>query len=282
VNTLITQTSGLSTSLLTSHEDQRPAARSFLGRQDEWALIQRAQGGDRAALDRLITANTQLVYKVARRYRCRSYSLDDLVQEGVVGLIHAIERFDATRGCRLSTYAMHWIRQAIARAVEQNDRLIHIPMHTNAEIRRLVKLREERQLMLGRNVTESELAAETGIEEERVTQLLSTVQDAVSLESLVGPENEGSLMDVARDDDALDPEADALSGVYRQHLRTLLEDLRPRERQVLEERYGFGGQSPQTLEELSRRMRVSRERVRQIEVQAIRKLRRALSATHWD
>jgi RNA polymerase primary sigma factor len=282
MNTLTTAPSRTATTLLPSHEDNRPAARAFLGRADEWALIRRAQNGDRAALERLINANIQLVYKVARRYRCRSYSLDDLVQEGVVGLIHAIERFDADRGCRLSTYAMHWIRQAIARAVEQNDRLIHIPMHTNAELRRILKHREERQGYLGRSMSESELAAETGIEEERVNQLLSTVQDAVSLESLVGPENEGSLMDVARDDDALDPEEDALSGVYRQHLRRLLEDLRPRERQVLEQRYGFDGQSPRTLEELSRRMRVSRERVRQIEVQAIRKLRRALSASHWD
>ena len=260
----------------------RATGRAFLRREDEGALILRAQSGDRTALERLINANVQLVYKVARRYRCRSYSLDDLVQEGVMGLIHAIERFDAERGCRLSTYAMHWIRQAIARAVEQNDRLIHVPMHTNAEVRRLMKIREEHHGTFGRPLSDCELAEATGLEEEKVAQLLATTQDAVSLEAMVGPENDGALLDVAKDTGARDPEEDALSGVYRQHLRTLLQDLRPRERQVLEERYGFHGRNPRTLEELSRLMRVSRERVRQIEVQAIRKLRRALSATHWD
>jgi RNA polymerase primary sigma factor len=253
-----------------------------LRRIDEYRLIRKAQAGDRRALEQLINANLGLVYKVSRRYRCRTYSLDDLVQEGVVGLITAIERFDGGRGCRLSTYAVHWIRQAIARAVEQNDRLIHVPMHMHAEVRRVVRLREELQQQLGRVPTDEELGGAAGLPEERVGQLLGVGQEVVSLECSVGAEQDGSLLELCEDERVRDPEDDAIAGMYRQQLRMLLAGLRPRERQILEERFGFAGHHPCTLDDLSRRMRISRERVRQIETAAIRKLRRALSAAQLD
>lgn len=254
----------------------------LLGRLEEAALIRRAQKGDQTAVRRLIEANLRLVYKIARRYRCRSYTLEDLVQEGVVGLMCAIERFDGTRGFRLSTYALHWIRQAIARAVEQNDRIIHVPMQATSDMRRLLRLREERQRQLGRPITDAELAEESGIPEERIAQLLGTADDAFSLETTVGADQETSLLELAEDPSATDPEDHALRGFYSQQVRHLVSTLRPRERWVVEERYGLEGKNPQTLDELSRRLRISRERVRQIEVRAIQKLRHALRATHWE
>lgn len=277
---------GLVDSSTTVYKDTaRSAGRTADGlrlrRDQETALIQRAQHGDRVAMERLIEVNTRLIYKVARRYRCRSYSTEDLVQEGVLGLILAVERFDVGRGCRLSTYAMHWIRQSIARAVEQNDRLIHVPMHTSAEVRRLLKLHEEQHQSLGRAPTGEELSLLSGISEERIVELMRTLQDALSLEAMVGVEQDASFLDLAEDPSAASPELDALRGAYRQQVRRLICDLRPRERTVLEERFGFDGRHPRTLDELSQALHVSRERVRQIEAQAIRKLRNALHTTEW-
>jgi RNA polymerase primary sigma factor len=247
-----------------------------LRRDQEARLILNAQNGDHHSMERLIQAHSRLIYKVARRYHCRTYSLEDLVQEGVLGLILAIERFDPGRGCRLSTYAMHWIRQSIARAVEQNDRVIHVPMHTTAEVRRLLRLQDELLQETGRLPSAAQLSDASGIAEERVTELLRTVQDALSLEGLVGADQDASILDLVEDPLAPSPELNALRGAARQQVRALICALRPRERAVLEERFGFDGRIPRTLDELSRTLHVSRERVRQIEAQAIRKLRHAL------
>lgn len=252
------------------------AGMARLRRDQEERLIRSAQLGDRAATERLIQAHSRLIYKVARRYRCRSYSLEDLVQEGVLGLILAIERFDPKRGCRLSTYAMHWIRQSIARAVEQNDRLIHVPMHTTAEVRKLLRFQDDFQQTTGRMPTCSELSQVSGIPEDRVAELLRSLNDALSLEGLIGADQDTSILDLVEDPQAQSPEQNALRGASRQQVRTLICNLRPRERTVLEERFGFDGRIPRTLDELSRTLRVSRERVRQIEAQAMRKLRHAL------
>jgi len=251
---------------------------SRLRRDQEAALVRRAQDGDRAATEQLIQAHSRLIYKVARRYHCRSYSLEDLVQEGILGLILAVERFDPARGCRLSTYAMHWIRQSIARAVEQNDRLIHVPMHTTAEVRRLIRLQDELHQIAGRLPSTVELAQASGVAEERVAELLRTLQDALSLEGMVGTDQDASILDLVEDPLASSPELSALRGAVRAQVRTLICTLRPRERTVLEERFGFDGRIPRTLDELSRTLQVSRERVRQIEAQAIRKLRHAMNA----
>ncbi|HEU4752535.1 MAG TPA: sigma-70 family RNA polymerase sigma factor, partial [Armatimonadota bacterium] len=194
----------------------------------------------------------------------------------------AVQRFDPDRGCRLTTYAMHWIRQAISHAVEQNDRMIHVPAQAAQELRRLVRLREEGARIEGRTPTEQELAEETGIPAARVENLLRTVEDAVSLDALIGPDHENPLTELTEDPAAVCPEQDAVLGLYRQQIRRLLGLLRPRERQVLESRYGFNGAEPVSLDEVGRQLRISRERVRQLEARAIRKLRYALRAAHWD
>jgi len=257
------------------------AAGGQLRRDAETALVTRAQSGDRQALEALIEANCRLITKVARRYRCRSYSREDLIQEGILGLILAIERFDTTRGFRLSTYAMHWVRQSIARAVEQNDRLIHVPMHATSDVRRLVKARDEKVSASGRQPSECELADLTGLGEERVADLLRSAGEVLSLEVSIGTESDANLLELAEDPNAVNPEQDALRGAYRQQVRMLVDSLRPRERAVLESRYGLDGRNPSTLDDLSREMCISRERVRQIEAQAMRKLRHALRSVEW-
>jgi len=252
------------------------------GAQEEALLVRRAQRGDAAAREKLVQGNLRLVHSVARKYRCRRLAMEDLIQEGIVGLITAIERFDGARGCRLSTYAVHWIRQNIARAVEQNDRLIRVPVQASVQIRQIQRLREDLLRSLNREPTEAEMAQASGLTEERISYLLHSAQDAISLETLVGEEEELSLVDMAEDPEAVNPEEDLVSAAYRQQLRVLVEGLCPRERQVLEERYGFGGRTPRSLQEVSAILRISREGVRQIELRAMRKLRQSLRQMQWD
>jgi RNA polymerase primary sigma factor len=261
-----------------------PRKTSLVGmpRIEEQSLITRAQNGCRISLERLIAANIRLVYSVARRYHCRSYSLDDLVQEGTLGLILAIERFDASRGCRLNTYAMHWIRQAIARAAEQNDRMIHVPAQTAAEIRRLHRLHEEMTVELGREPTEVEVARASGVPEERVAQLFGTVQDPLSLEAMIGTEQDANLLEMAEDPNAVNPIDDVMGDAIRTDVRRVMEVLRDKERAVILNRYGLEGHQASTLDEISARLRISREGVRQIEARAIRKLRHALRSAQWE
>lgn len=255
---------------------------SGLTRIEEIRLVRRAQAGDRQAMDALIEANSRLICSVARRYRCRSHQMEDLVQEGALGLMLAVERFDPSHGCRLSTYALHWIRQSIARAAEQNDRLIHIPAQAGVEMRRLRKLRDDMQRDLGREPSDLELADRSGVDEGRVRQLLGTVEEPVSFDSMIGADQDASLLELAEDPTAVNPEHGAVQESYREQVRRVLETLRPREREVVEERFGLAGRHPVTLDELSRRLRMTREGVRQIEARAIRKLRHALRSAQWD
>ena len=253
-----------------------------LTRVEERRLVDRAQRGDKMSRERLVAAHSRLVWSVARRYRCRTHSTEDLAQEGMLGLMLAIDRFDATRDCRLSTYALHWIRQAIARAASQTDRMIHVPAQATAEIRRMRRVRDERQQVLGRELSDGELANECGVDEARVARLFAALQDAVSYDTPVGEGQEASLLELAEDQSAPNPEAGALRESYRAEVRRLVAELRPRERDVLIQRFGMNGCSPRTLDELSRELRITREGVRQIEARAIRKLRHALRNAHWD
>ncbi len=252
-----------------------------LSEADELALIRRTQSGDDRARERLIAQNMRLVYSIARRYRCRSLTLDDLVQEGVIGLLTAIERFDSTHGCRLSTYASHWIRQAITRAVEQNDRLIRLPVHASSELRQLELTRTELRQQLQRDPDVDELADASALSSERVRQLLGATEP-VSLESLVGEDQDMQLGEIAADENAVDPEQGTLAGAGAEELRRMLTLLEARERRVIEMRYGLTGQPAMSLQDMSARMGISREGVRQIEVRALARLRRALRAAHWD
>lgn len=262
-------------------ESALPAVGRFSARESEVVLVRRAQAGDGQAAEELIRGHLRLIYRVARRYRCRSLSVDDLAQEGVLGLILAIHRFDPSRGCRLCTYALHWVRQAIARAVEQHDRLIHLPVQAAADIRTIHRLQEEAQLHEGSYLDPSLIAQATGLAEGRVCDLLSATQDAVSLDS-VGADGDGSVWDAFEDESAVNPEQDVIRGFYRTQLRSLVGELCPRERMIVEARFGLAGHAPRTLDDISRELRVSRERVRQIEVRAITKLRRALRAQALD
>jgi RNA polymerase primary sigma factor len=252
-----------------------------LTRREELELIRRAQAGSESAQSRLIAANLGLVYREARRHRCRSYLVEDLTQEGVLGLITAIRRFDPSHGSRLSTYAVHWIRQAIRRVVEYNDRMIHVPAHRVDALRRLRALREGMRQELGREPTEGELADAEGTSPEEVRQLLELVQEPVSLSALVDFEGETSLGELAADPASVDPARSALAAADQREVRRLLNQLGQREREVLEARFGLGRGPEMSLEQLGRLLGLSREGVRQIEVRAIRKLRRVLEGRDW-
>lgn len=248
---------------------------------EELSLIRRAQAGDSAARERIIEMNMRLVYSVARRYHCRSLTLDDLVQEGVIGLLVAVDRFDTEFGCRLSTYATHWIRQSITRAIEQHDRLIRLPVQAATELRQLQQARQRLQQRLQREPDLEELAAECDLAHERVAQLLGTCEP-VSLDTLLGPDQELALGDVAVDESATDPEEGTLADAGALEVRRALETLDPKERRILELRYGFSGEGPKSLQEMSEYLGISREGIRQIEVKALKRLRRLLHASQWD
>jgi RNA polymerase primary sigma factor len=244
-------------------------------------LIRRAQAGEASAREQLTAMNMRLVFSIARRYHCRSLTLEDLVQEGLVGFLAAVDRFDPAFGCRLSTYATHWIRQAISRAIDQHDRLIRLPLQASTELRQLEQARSALRQRLQREPDLDELAAECGLAGDRVAQLFGAAEP-VSLETLIGPDQELQLGEVAADETATDPEAGTLAGAGVAELHRMLERLEPRERRVLELRYGLGGQSACSLQEMSAKMGLSREGVRQIEVRALARLRRALRAAQWE
>jgi RNA polymerase primary sigma factor len=259
---------------------ERELARG-LSAHEESSLIRRAQAGDAQARERIIELNMRLVYSIARRYHCRSMTLDDLVQEGVIGLLTAVDRFDGGYGCRLSTYATHWIRQSITRAIEQHDRLIRLPVQATSELRQLEQARVAMRQKLNRDPDVEELAAECSLAVERVAHLLGT-GEPVSLDTLVGPDQELHLGEVAVDDRAPDPEAGTLADAGMDEVRKVLTTLETKERRVIELRYGLTGEVPISLQEMSERLGISREGVRQIEVRALARLRRALRASHWE
>jgi len=242
-------------------------------------LIARAQQGDAAARERLIRANLRLVFSVAHRFRCRMLGLEDLVQEGIIGLITAVERFDLTRGCRLSTYATHWIRQAITRAIEQNDRLIRLPVHAGAELRKVHRAAKDLQQSLKREPSVDDLAHACDLSPERIQHLLDSSMEPISLEALIGGESDAPLLDFTADQRSADPADDTVHEEGMESLQRLLDLLRPRERLVLTARYGLDGSKPSSLRDLSEQVGMSREGVRQIEARALKKLRRAHRAT---
>jgi len=245
---------------------------------EELHLVARAQEGDDAARDRLVRANLRLVFSIAHRYRCRMMGPEDLVQEGIIGLMTAVSRFDVERGCRLSTYATHWIRQAISRAIEQNDRLIRLPVHAGAELRRVKRAAKQLQQRHEREPSVQDLAQACDLSAERVRHLLDSNAEPLSLETLVGAEADMPLADLTRDVRAADPQADAVNDEGRAELEKLMEMLRPRERLILIARYGLDGSKPASLRDLSEQVGMSREGVRQVEARALRKLRRVYRA----
>ena len=252
-------------------------ARRRLRNGGQWEtdrLLELSRQGE-AAREHLIRANTRLVVSVAKRYMGQGVPFADLIQEGNLGLMRAVERFDPAKGNRLSTYAMWWIRQSIIRAVANLSRTIRVPIHAGERERKLRKVAQELQQTLGRTPTAHELAAELGLTPRQVQRLQNMGQQAVSLDQPIreGESDGSSLADLIEDENSLAPSELAAQRLLRDDVAAVLADLKPREAEVLRLRYGLDGERVHTLKEVGELMGVTRERVRQLEMRALRKLR---------
>ena len=245
----------------------------LLTAQQEADLARAAQAGDEDARRRLSEANLRLVVSVAKRYAGRGLPFLDLIQEGNLGLMKAAEKFEPDRGFKFSTYATWWIRQSITRAIADQGRTIRIPVHLVESINRVKKTAGELLRKNGREPTAEELAVRLDMEPDRIRELLQLAQDPISLETPVGEEEDAHLEDFIQDEDAGIPADEAGRQLLRRELLGVLKSLTPREERVITLRFGLEDGRARTLEELGREFNVTRERVRQIEAKALRKLR---------
>jgi len=245
----------------------------LLTAEEEVELAKRMEMGDKEAKQRLIESNLRLVVSIAKRYVGRGMLFLDLIQEGNMGLIKAVEKFDYRKGYKLSTYATWWIRQAITRSIADQARTIRIPVHMVETINKLV--RTSRQLLqeLGREPTAEEIAEEMGLTPERVREIQKIAQEPVSLETPIGEEEDSHLGDFIEDVDALAPAEAASFVMLKEQIEEVLDTLNEREQRVLRLRFGLDDGKARTLEEVGREFGVTRERIRQIEAKALRKLR---------
>ena len=245
----------------------------LLTAEEEYSLAMKKQAGDEYAKQRLIEANLRLVVSIAKRYTGRGMSFLDLVQEGNLGLIKGVEKFDPEKGFKLSTYATWWIRQSVTRALADQARTIRVPVHMVETINKMSKMQRKLTLELGYEPSVKELAEHLDMTEEKVQEIMQIAREPASLETPIGEEDDSNLGDFVADANVLSPEGNVESVMLREHIDSLLDDLKERERQVIVLRFGLEDGHPRTLEEVGKEINVTRERIRQIEAKALRKLR---------
>jgi RNA polymerase primary sigma factor len=273
--------------LLTALEEIDLAKRIELGRESQLQIdllgdsppVSTAQAlailieDGQAAREHLGRANTRLVVSIAKRYMGQGLPFPDLIQEGNVGLMRAVDKYDYKRGNRFSTYATWWIRQAITRALAQKTRTIRIPLHMTERIRQMYRTAQTLEQSLGRRPTPEEIAAEMGVPPENVRSMMDASQHAIALERPVGDEGDSEFGDFIEDQDAPTPVETATQHLLQETIEEVLAELTPRQSHILRLRFGLGGGEPHTLEEIANKFGLSRERIRQLEKEALRRLR---------